>query len=411
MAAFEYVALDSEGNEKRGILEADSSRQVRQKLRQQGLIPTTVREANQSSGAHEGQSLASQRRARLRKRHITHHEVVLMTRQLATLLESGTPLEEALLGVAEQSERPRVKLLVMAVRSRVLEGHTLAAGFADFPHIFNEMYRATVSAGEESGHLADVLQQLADFTEGQQALRQKISSAAIYPSIMIIVSISIVVFLLSYVVPQLVNLFKDSGQELPWLTRTMITLSDLVKTYGIYAGLAIVIFVVALRKLLEKQEHRRRFHLLLLKLPILGKLLRVINTARYAHTLGILIESGVPVIDAMRASARVVVIIPIREKLNRAANQVQEGLSINKALRETHYISPMSLHLIATGESSGRLQQMLAKAAQAQERDAEMLLNNILTLFEPFMTLVMGGAILLIVLSVLLPIFSLSQGM
>jgi len=402
MGAFEYSALDSGGREQTGVLEGDTARHVRQQLREKGWSPLSVQEVAQR------EARASRRPALLR-RGVSPTDLALVTRQLATLVKSGLPLEEALRAVAEQSERARLKSMVVAVRSRVLEGHTLADGLGEFPHVFSDLFRATVAAGEQSGHLEVVLDRLADYTENRQQMRQKIQLALFYPLLLTSVAILVVIALLTYVVPQVVQVFTNIGQQLPLLTRALIAFSGFLQTYGPALLVLLVAAGTGVYYLLRRPGPKRRFHRLLLSVPLVSRLVRGLNTARFARTFSILTASGVPVLEAMRISAQVLGNLPMREAVEEATARVREGASLYSALSRRAQFPPMTVHLIASGEASGRLEEMLERAAQHQEREMETLIAAILALFEPLLILVMGGVVLVIVLAILLPIFDLNQ--
>ncbi len=404
MGAFEYVALDASGKEKKGVLEGDTPRQVRQQLRDQGLTPLDVQEASQ----RESKS-ASRRKGGGLRRGISATDLSLITRQLATLVRSGLPLEEALQAAAQQNEKARLKSMLLAVRARVMEGHTLATGLGDFPHVFPDLYRTTVSAGEQSGHLDVVLERLADYTENRQQMQQKIQLALFYPAMLTLVAVLVVVGLMTYVVPQVVQVFDNIGQELPPLTRGLIAVSDFMRNYGVFLLLLIGAAGAALGWLLRKEGPKRRFHELLLKLPLIGRLERGVNAGRFARTFSIVTASGVPVLDGLRIAAEVMSNVPMREAVEDAARKVSEGASISAALESSGYFPPMTVHLIASGESSGRLEEMLERAAINQEREIETLISAVMGLFEPILILVMGGVVLVIVLAILLPIFNLNE--
>jgi general secretion pathway protein F len=402
MGAFEYVALDSGGKEKKGVLEGDTARQVRQQLRDQGFMPLDVQETS------DRQVKSEQRKARSRRR-VSATDLALITRQLATLVRSGLPLEECLQAAAQQTEKARIKSMLLAVRSRVMEGHTLATGLGDYPHVFPELYRTTVSAGEQSGHVEVVLERLADYTENRQQMQQKIQLALFYPALLTLVAVFVVVGLMTYVVPQVVQVFENIGQELPWLTRTLIAISDFMRSYGIFAFLMLAVTVGGAIWILRKEGPKRRFHSILLRLPLIGRLERGINSGRFARTFSIVTASGVPVLEGLRIAATVMSNLPMREAVEEAARKVREGASIYAALERSGYFPPMTVHLIASGESSGKLEEMLERAAINQEREIETLISAIMGLFEPVLILLMGGVVLIIVLAILLPIFNLNQ--
>jgi len=400
MPAFQYAALDERGRQRKGLIEADTPRMARQLLRERNLNPLGVEE------------VARQERSRghqLFRPRISPTDLALITRQLATLVGSGLPLEEALGAVARQTERSRLNGLLLAVRARVLEGHTLATALGDFPQVFPELYRATVAAGEQSGHLDVVFERLADYTEARQQMRQKVGLALFYPLMLTGVAILVVAGLLTYVVPQVVQVFSSLNQQLPALTRGLIALSGFLREYGWLVLGSLVAGTVSWIYALRRIGFKRRVHRTLLKLPLIARLTRGANTARFARTFSILMASGVPVLEAMRISAQVLSNLPMREAVEQAAARVKEGASLQKAIGNSGYFPPMTVQLIASGEASGRLENMLERAATQQERETETLIAALLGIFEPVLILVMGGVVLVIVLAILLPIFDLNQ--
>lgn len=400
MPSFEYLALDANGREHKGVQEGDTARQVRQSLREQGLTPLSVEAVLLREQKRKGTLFASR---------ISATDLALITRQLATLVRAGLPLEETLHSVAKQSEKPRLRSMLMAVRSKVLEGHSVAEGLEDFPHVFPELYRATVAAGEHSGHLDGVLERLADYTEARQQLRQKIQLALFYPIILTAMALLVTLALLTYVVPQVVQVFDNIGQELPWLTRSLIALSDFMRRWGVLLFMALAIAVWLFARLLRKSENKARWHGLLHRLPLVGRLLRGVNTARFARTLSILSASGVPLLEAMHIAAQVLSSLPMRSAVEQAAHRVREGSSIHRSLADCGYFPAITLQLIASGESSGQLDTMLERAASNQERELETTIAALMGLFEPLLILTMGLVVLIIVLAILLPIFDLNQ--
>jgi general secretion pathway protein F len=403
MGAFEYTALDSNGREKKGVLEGDAARQIRQQLREKGWAPLAVQEVVQQREAKTGTRFS------LLQRGISATDLALITRQLATLVRAGLPLEECLRAVSQQAEKPRLKSMLMAVRSRVMEGHSLAAGLTDFSRVFPELYRTTVEAGEQSGHLERVLERLADYTEGRQRMRQKIQLAVFYPALLTTVAILVVGGLMTYVVPQVVQVFENIGQELPPLTRGLIALSDFLRNYGLLMLILITLSVVGFTYLLRNVNIRRRYHRFLLSFPLVARLERGMNTGRFARTFSILTASGVPVLESMRISAQVMSNVPMREAVGEATARVREGAGIAAALEKSGYFPPMTVQLIASGEASGKLEEMLERSAINQESEIETLIAALLGLFEPLLILFMGGVVLIIVLAILLPIFDLNQ--
>lgn len=397
MSAFEYQALDAQGRTKKGVLEGDTARQIRQKLREQGLAPLAV------------DAVVQKQAKRSRRGSLNAAELALLTRQLATLIRSGLPLEETLHAVAQQSEKARIESLLMAVRSKVLEGHSLADSLSDFPAAFPDLYCATVSAGEQSGHLDIVLERLADYTEKRRHLRQKTLLALFYPMLLTIVAILVVAGLLAYVVPQVVQVFQNVNQELPWLTVALIQISDFLRAWGLWLlGLSILGLMI-FNYLLRIPHLKYAWHRIRLGLPIIGKLEQSFNVARFTRTLSILLDSGVPVIEALRVTAQVMSNVVLKHSVENAARQVREGTSLYHALQAEKRFPPLTVHLIASGEASGNLAEMLERAADTEERDLETVIGVVLGLFEPILILVMGGVVLTIVLAILMPIFELNQ--
>ncbi len=401
MGAFEYTALDERGRQKRGLLEGDTPRQVRQQLREQGLTPLEVQEVGDRQTRGRG--------LRLFDRGISSAELALFTRQLATLCRSGMPVEEALLGASQQTEGTRLQGILLGVRARVVEGRALATAMGEFPKIFPQMYVATVDAGERSGHLDEVLERLADYTESRQDLQRKVQAALYYPIFLIVFAVAVVSFLMIKVVPDVVEVFQSVEARLPLLTRMMLALSDFLQTFFWLLVLLGVAGVLGLRAALRNEATRRKIHRWLLGLPVVGRLVRGVNTARFTRALSIQVGSGVPVLDAMRISAQVITNLPMRECVEEAARRVREGAAVHRALATDKLFPPITLHLIASGEASGQLDKMLERAAQDQEREAETLITAMMALLEPVMILVMAGIVLVIVLAILLPIFDLNQ--
>ena len=402
MGAYEYTALDDGGRERKGVLEGDTPRQIRQLLRDKGWAPLAVAEvAERERERNRGFSPFLYRASAA--------DIALITRQFATLVRSGLPIEEALRTIAAQSEKARLKSMLVAVRARIMEGQPLAGALSGFPRAFSDLYRATVAAGEQSGHLDTVLDRLADYTEGRQAIRQKVSLSLIYPVLVIVVAILVVLLLLAYVVPQVVSVFDNMGQELPLLTRGLIAVSDFIRSSGVLLGVLLLGVAVGLRLMLRRPGVRKRFHRAQLSLPLVSRLVRGMNAARFARTLSILAESGVPVLESLHISAEVVTNLSMREAVTIAARQVREGASLHKSLERSGYFPPMTIHLIASGEASGNLEVMLERAANSQERELEAVAQTITGLLGPFLILIMGGIVLLIVLAILLPIFNMNQ--
>ena len=401
MGAFEYTAVDPSGRETRGVVEGDTPRHVRQLLRERRLLPLTVTEVAEKE--------ASRQQSFTLRRSMSAADLSLITRQLATLVQSGLPLEEALLAVGVQTESPRVKSMLLGVRSKVMEGHTLADGLGDFPKAFPEIFRATVAAGEQSGHLDAVLERLADYTESRQELQQTVRNAMIYPIALTVIALLIVGAMLVWVVPKVVGVFANTGRELPILTRALIATSDFMREYGIFVAIGIGLVAWAVRKLLQKPGPRWSWHVMQLRMPLVGRLVRGFNTARFTRTLSILTGSGVPVLEALRISGEVVTNLPMQSAVEVAAARIREGAPIGKSLAVSGYFPPICIHLISSGEASGELETMLARAATNQEKETSGLIAMMLGLMQPALIITMGAIVLLIVLAILLPIFQLNQ--
>ncbi len=402
MTAYRYRALNPEGKLVKGVLEGDSERQVRMQLRGQKLRPVDVGEAvNSRIGG------GSFRLGNLFNR-ISTGDLALITRQLATLVDSNLPLDEALQAAASQSRSGRIKGMLLQVRSRVAEGHTLAYAMGEFPQVFSEMYRAMVNAGEHAGFLGPVLQQLADYTEQRQYAGQKLKMAMIYPFILIGVAVAVVLLLMIFVVPKLVGIFAQSHQELPALTKGLISTSDFFQQYGGWLVLGVFALWLIARQLLKNPSRRKRWHRFLLALPGISRLLIAMDTARFASTLSILMASGVPLLDSLRIAGQVLTNLVLRQESETVAERVAEGASLNRALQQSGRFPPMMVHMVASGETSGELELMLERSATNQERELEMTLGTMMGLFEPLMVVFMGGMVLTIVLAILLPIFNLN---
>jgi general secretion pathway protein F len=401
MGAFEYTAVDPRGKQQKGVIEGDTPKRVRGQLRERGLLPLSVTEIAEKESTRQ-QSFTV-------RRSLSAGDLALVTRQIATLVHASMPLEEALAAVGEQSEIPRIKSIIMGVRAKVMEGHTLADGLADFPKAFPTLYRATVAAGEQSGHLDAVLERLADYTEGRQELRQKLLNAMIYPIVLTVLATGIVTLMLIYVVPKVVGVFADTGQELPGLTSALISMSDFLRDYGIFVLVLLGLAGWAMRWLLKKPDPRRQRDLLLLRIPVVGRIVRGFNTARFTRTLSILIGSGVPVLESFKISSEVLTNLPMREGVQEASARIREGAAIGRSLGEIGHFPPLVIHLISSGEASGQLDSMLDRAAQNQEREIDGLIAALLGILEPALIVTMGAIVLTIVLAILLPIFELNQ--
>lgn len=401
MGAFEYTALDAAGRERRGVLEGDTLRHVRSQLREQQLLPVNVTEVVERENT---------KRTRFSfGTGVSVTDLSLLTRQIATLARAGLPLEETLLAVSQQSEKARVQTVLLGVRAKVMEGHTLADALHEFPRIFPEIYRATVAAGEQAGHLDKVLERLADYTENREVIRQKVLGAMLYPIALTVMCFVIVSILLVYVVPKVVDVFDSYRAQLPLATRVLIAVSGFARHYGLWAAIGIAALLVLAARQLRQPATRSRFDALQLRVPIVGRLVRGFNTARFTRTLSILSGSSVPVLEALRIAGEVVTNLPMREAVATATARVREGAPIGRSLAQSKLFPPMSIHLISSGESSGQLDAMLERAAQNQERELDGLLSALVGLMGPLLIVAMGVFVIGIVFAMLLPIFRMNS--
>ena len=398
MEAYRYEALDPEGRKVTGVLQADTARQARAQLRAQGLLPSTV-----------DQVRARERAQAPWVRGLRPEELNLLTRQMATLLTAGLTVEQSLAALIESAEEPMTREVLGGVKTEVIAGLSLSAALGSYSRSFPDFYRALVHGGEESGTLPLVLRHLAEYLDARQTLKQKTSLALLYPALVTIIAIIIVAGLLMYVVPQVVQVFQHSRQSLPLLTRALIGLSDFLLMSWPYLIIAIAGGGLSARAALRRDDIRYRWHALLLRTAWLGSLIRSSNTSRFASTLSILIGGGVPLLKALSSGARVMSNMVMRKAIENTIEQVREGASLSRALRETRVFPPLLVHLIASGEMSGKLKEMLERAAQLEAQALERRLGVFLTLLEPIMILIMGGVVLMIVLAILLPIMEINQ--
>lgn len=404
MAAFSYEALDNAGHATRGVIESDSMRQARASLRESGLTVISVKAVTQDA-LHR----SSWQSWQWRRNRISTTQLCLLTRQIATLLEAGLTLEQTLNALIEQSEDETARQILAGVRAEVMAGHTLAQALSRYESVFPDIYRALVKAGEASGELSRVMSRLADYTESRQALQQKVGLAFIYPAIVTVVALLVVGGLLIYVVPQVVSVFQHMHQTLPLLTRMLIGLSSLLQKTWIYLLLLIALAIPAARFVLQQGTIRHSWHRWLLRLPVLGRLLRGVNSARMASTLAILVGSGVPLLASLHAASGVVNNLPMRRALEEASEKVREGVTLGRAMAASGLFPPIFIHLISSGEASGRLDAMLERAAMQQEREVSNYISVLTTLLEPLLILFMGAVVLTIVLAILMPIIDMNQ--
>jgi general secretion pathway protein F len=398
LAAFKYTALDAAGKEHGGLLEADSARAARAQLRERGLLPLEI---DSVAAPRQGSSVLA--------RGLPRAELVMFTQQLATLLDAGLPLERALAAIAEQSEHPRTRAVLAQIRSDILEGKSLAQALAGAPAVFNSLYRSLVQGGEQSGDLGQVMAKLAHYLDQRQHTQQKVALAMADPAVVTVVALLVVGGLMAYVVPQVVSVFAQSKQTLPLLTRMLVASSHFLRDWGVVLLLLIVAAAAACWRMLQVPALRRAWHGQLLRLPVIGRLLQALNTARMASTLSILVGSGVPLLTALDTARGIVSLIPLQDAIADTASKVREGMALSRALGSTRQFPPVLIHLIGSGEASGRLADMLDRAALQQQQEVERKLATFTTLMEPLLILVMGGLVLLIVMAIMMPIIDMNQ--
>lgn len=401
MAAFEYVALDASGKQNKGVMEADSARQLRQLLRDQGFMPMEVSPASERSSDGQGFRLSFNRR-------LSNLDLVLFTRQLATLVASSLPIEEALSAVAKQSEKQHVSALILGIRSRVLEGHSLAGSMREYPGSFSKLYCSSVAAGEQSGYLDRVLENLAEYLERQFESTRNVEMALFYPVVLLCLAFAIVAALMIYVVPDMITVIEDTGQELPWFTVLLIAMTDLLRGYWWALLAGVVLIVGTVRWLLNQPAIRLRWDRQKFSLPLVGRISRSANAARYANTLSILTSAGVPLVEAMHIACEVVGNVYLHRRLTEATQKVSEGMSLRISLEQVGQFPPMLLHMVGSGEQSGELDAMLDRVATYQQSEVERIVSTMVKLFEPLMLLLMGAVVLFIVMAILVPILSMN---
>ena len=399
MPAYQFTAIDDSGVKQKGVLDGDSARQIRQQLRDKEWIPIAVepvetKEQQTSKGWFQ--------------KGLSAYDIALLTRQLSVLVAAGIPLEETIRAVGKQSEKSHVQHLLMSVRSKVLEGHSLASAMSQSGHL-PDLYIATIAAGEKSGHLDLILNQLADYTENRFAMQKKIQGAMIYPMILMLMSFAIVMGLMTFVVPDIVKTFDQDKQALPWLTVALMKVSDVIRVAWPFLILVTVFVGFAFRRFLKTTAGHYAFDRLILKLPLLGKLSRGINASRFASTLSILTQSGVPLVDALKIGAAVSSNWVVRDAVNFAAEKVTEGGNLATQLERSGYFPPMMVQMIRSGEASGELDRMLERASDMQEKEVTGIISTLLALLEPLMLVVMASIVLVIVIAVMLPIVNMNN--
>lgn len=404
MATFEYQALNAKGKTVKGVTSGDHAKQVRSDLRAQGLIPLEVKSISDSAASKSNSKGKPSRRTK-----ISINDLSILTRQMATLLESGMTVEETLSAVIKQSEGNKIKTVMSDIRSMVTEGYSLSDAIALYPNSFPEIYRASIAAGEQSGTMDNVLDRLADYLEDTHAMQQKVTQAVVYPIFLFFVCAAILVVLIVVVVPKIVGVYEDTNQELPTLTKVVIHLSDFMVNYGVILGVAVVVLIVGLRTFFRKEKPRLWLHRLYLSTFGIRKMVQNVDSARMSRTLSIMVGSGVPILSSMRASEGVMTNRVLQLDLQKATEEVSQGVSIGRALDRGGNFPPLLVHMVTSGENSGRLGHMLEKAATATENEMQTRVSMMVSLLGPMMILVMGSMVLTIILAVLMPMFQLNE--
>lgn len=403
MAAFRFEAVDALGKVTRGVVEADTVRLARSRLRDMQLTPLKVDILQEDKAGGVSGAAFRARSA------VSSYELGLLTRQFSTLLNAGLNIEQSLAAIAEQMEKPAIREILLGVRSGVVAGSALSVSLANYPQVFPDIYRALIHAGEESGELAKVLERLAIYTESRHAMKQKVIAAFIYPALVTLTAILVVGTLLIYVVPQVVGVFQQSKQALPLLTQIMILISNFLRHTWLYLIILASVALWLFKQSLKNEATRYRWHQTLLKMPVLGKLLRSLNTARLASTLSILVGSGVPLMTSLQAASRIVTLMPMQAAIKEATDAVRDGGTLSRALRESGQFPPILIHLIANAEATGELGKMLESASVQQENEVNNKLTILTGILEPVLILAMGGMVLMIVLAIMLPIIEINQ--
>jgi general secretion pathway protein F len=397
---YQYSALDQAGNKTQGQIQAESEKQLRNKLRAEGLIPVDIYLLSSQSMNISYSST---------DKKIAVEEICLFTRELAAMVNAGLEIQQSIASCAEQSENAALKIILQQVDEKIKEGYSFSASLECFPKAFPKVYLASIRAGEEAGQLGIILELLADYLERQQQIRQKILQAILYPIILGLVSISIVIFLLTFVTPKIIGMYQDSQDKLPAVTKALIHLSDFFQAYGIIVLIGLVVIWLGFKQLIKTQKIKSQYHKLLLQIPLLGKTIKKIETSRFLRTLAILSHATVPILEAFQAASELVLMLPIKQAVLEAKDQVREGATLYQALKRTHYFSPSALQFISAGEQSGELDKMLMRSANHQDEQVKNSIDALLTIIEPAMILIMGGIVMFIVLATLLPIFQLSS--
>ena len=401
MPAYEYTAVKKDGSEMNGSIEGDNERHIRVILRERGLHPISIVRVKNTQNYTKNITF--------NRKKFNTTELALFTRQFATLIESGIPLTDALISIENQQKKRYQKNIILDVHSKIMEGYSLSDSFAEFPDSFPGIYIKTLAAGENSGNLGLVLKRLADYIESKNKLQQSIKNALIYPSALIITSILVISFMLVYVVPKVIYIFENFDQDLPIITQAVIVISEFIRDQFIVIALLVLALIAGANIMLQKKEVKMRCHNLLLNIPIFGKLIMNSNSARYMQTLSTLSASGVPILDALKISAEVIINVPMRNTAIETVTRVSEGESISKSLSSKNLFPSMMIYMIASGEKSVKLEEMLDKATENQEEEFKNTIESLLGILQPLTVVIMAIIVLLIVLAILLPIFEINN--
>ncbi len=400
MGAFHFKAIDPGGKAHSGVMEAASAAAARQNLRAKGWLPVDLTERAATGLQGKGAANAGSQRLSLAA-------LTLVTRQMATLLSSGLRIEEAISTIAG-GQPARVAAVLLNIRTAVMEGRSFADALAIYPQAFSEYYRASVRAGEQAGKLGTVMGHLSAHVEHRSRNRQSVQLALLYPALLGVVSLAIIMLLMTYVVPDIVKVFRDRGADLPLLTRSLIAISDFVRSFGLYALLGCLAAAFAVERWLKVPRNLRRWHGVLAQGRVTRRLVQRLNSAQCAGTLATLLQSQVPLVDALAAAADVIPNLHIRARLREATDKVRQGMSLQRALHEAAVFPPMLIAMVASGEASGQLGRALDHAASEQQRDLDAWVKAVVALVEPAILVIMGGLVMAMVLAILLPIVSLN---
>jgi general secretion pathway protein F len=419
MAVYEYKAMDARGKKLQGLVDADSPKAARQKLRREGTFVTeivegkaggTVRSAGGASTAKKTGGIGNIEIDLSKYLEVIGvADVANATRQLSALIGAGIPLVEALGALSEQVDKENFRIILREIKTKVNEGSSLAKALADYPRVFSPLFVNMVRAGEQAGALESVLERLADYTEAQVELRGKVGAALTYPAVMLLVALGVIGFLLTYVVPKITKVFKDMGNELPTITKVVLWVSNTLQNYWWLVILIGVVSAVLFRRWYRTESGRLRVDAWSLKMPIFGSMFRLVSIARFASTLSTLMTSGVPLLAALGIVKNVMSNVVLANAVADAQEAVREGSAVHQPLKKSGEFPPMVVHMIAVGERTGELSSMLERVAKTYESQVNRRVETLTALLEPLMILFMGGIVFVIALAVLLPMLQMNR--